>query len=98
METQVVASAEVENLGVQILILHRGWVVVGSVGRRGARLSVTGCRVIRRWGTSNGLGEIALNGPTSSTVLDKSGDLTVLESNVITLMACDAAKWQAVLS
>jgi len=87
-----------QDLGPQILILHRGWVVIGNVTRIGPRLSVENCHVIRTWGTTNGLGEIANCGPTSTTKLDKSGDLSLLESNCIALMACNTAKWKAVLS
>jgi len=95
--TEQVSQAN-QDLGPQILILHRGWVVVGNVTRIGPRLSVENCHVIRTWGTTNGLGEIAKNGPTSTTKLDEPGNLSLLESNCIAAMECNASKWKAVLS
>jgi len=52
---------------IKIVVMPHGWVMVGELN--GDRL--THCKNVRRWGTSNGLGELAENGPTSSTKLDK---------------------------
>ena len=58
----------------QIVIAQRGWVFVGEVERSGGDdVTITNAKCIRRWGTTKGLGELALNGPLKSTVLDPMG-------------------------
>ena len=56
---------------VRIIVLPHGWVLIGDYWREGA---MAGCRggacVIRRWGTTRGLGQIAKEGPTNDTKLD----------------------------
>ena len=91
------SPAEV-NWGPRIVILQRGWIIVGNVTKRGAMFTVTEARVIRNWGTTNGIGEIALNGPTASTKLDKCGTVTFHEHNEVAQIECQGDKWKAVLS
>ena len=43
---------------IQILVLQRGWVVVGETKKEGSEVVVSKSSVIRRWGTTKGLGEI----------------------------------------
>ena len=40
----------------EIVILQRGWIIVGDVVRNGSEFTVTDASVIRRWGTTNGIG------------------------------------------
>ena len=47
----------------QIVILNRGWVVVGNYYEKGDDCTLTDASVIRAWGTTKGLGELAENGP-----------------------------------
>ncbi len=85
---------------VKIVILQRGWVMVGRFERGGTKVSPTSqCRlhtasVIRVWGTKKGLGEIAQNGPTSTTVLDPTGGTVEFDYlTVVAAIACNEAKW-----
>ena len=78
----------------QIIVLQRGWVIVGDVTRDGDYLIVTNCAVIRIWGTTNGLGELALNGPTAKTKLDPCGDNTIHVLTSIMVMDVNPEKWQ----
>lgn len=56
---------------IKIVVLQRGWVVVGEYVARGPNhMGVTRPYVIRRWGTNKGLGQLAQHGPRSSTKLD----------------------------
>lgn len=57
----------------QIVVLDRGWVYVGNVIIEGDLVRIHNARCIRRWGTTKGLGELALTGPTKNTVLDPTG-------------------------
>jgi len=67
----------------QIVILQRGWIVVGDVTREGNDVVVSNSSVIRRWGTKNGIGQLALAGPTSETVLDPLGRIESHELAVV---------------
>ncbi len=79
---------------IQILVLQRGWVVVGETKKEGSEVVVSKSSVIRRWGTTKGLGEIAAGGPTADTVLDPAGTVRVHELAVVMSIDCDAEKWQ----
>lgn len=79
--------SEKECVGdVKICILQRGWVMVGKLERNGDQCKLHNASVIRIWGTTKGLGEIAKDGPTSSTKLDKTNG--VVEFNDATMIAC----------
>lgn len=77
----------------KIVVLQRGWVVVGDYAKDAHEVVVTNASVIRRWGTTKGLGEIAENGPTSNTVLDKCGTVRAHELAVVMIIDCNQAKW-----
>jgi flagellar basal body rod protein FlgF len=78
---------------VKILILQRGWVVVGRYTKDGQEHVLKDAAIVRRWGTSSGLGEIALGGPTSRTTLDKAGTVRAHELATVLVLDCDAQKW-----
>ena len=77
----------------QILVLQRGWVIVGDVSQDGDYLTVVNAAVIRIWGTTKGLGEIAENGPTSKTKLDPCPTNTVHVLTTVTRIDCNKDKW-----
>jgi len=56
----------------RIVVLHRGWVVVGDYWESGDEFRVENAHVIRKWGTTRGLGELR-NGPLEDTILDAAG-------------------------
>ena len=78
---------------IRIVILQRGWVVVGRFSQEGSNCKLTNASIIRVWGTTKGLGEIAINGPTSKTVLDKSPDIRFHELTIIATIDCVEATW-----
>lgn len=69
-----------------IVTMQRGWIVVGNVTKQGDYLSISDAAVIERWGTTEGLGELALTGPTDDTRLRKTAPLLTHELTVIHLM------------
>lgn len=79
----------------RIVILQRGWVVVGRFSQEGEHCRLDPAAIIRRWGTTKGLGEIAAGGPTSKTILDKCPPLTFHELTSIAMMDCEEEKWVA---
>ena len=79
----------------QIVIAQRGWVFVGDVSLDGDDVTINQAQCIRRWGTTKGLGEIAANGPTKSTVLDDMGTVRLHVLSVVASIDCEAGKWPA---
>jgi hypothetical protein len=83
---------------IRIVILQRGWIMVGKLERKESECKLHQASVIRSWGTSKGLGEIAENGPTTSTKLDKC--YGVVEFDYLTVVATisvNETKWQSAL-
>lgn len=76
----------------KICILQRGWVMVGDFFRDGNDCTLKNASVVRIWGTSKGLGEIALNGPTASTTLDACGTARFDYLTTIAVLDC-SEKW-----
>ena len=56
---------------IKIVILQRGWCMVGKFERDGSNCKLRDAAVIRQWGTTRGLGQIAEGGATDLTKLDK---------------------------
>lgn len=77
----------------QIVVLQRGWVVVGDVEKTPDEVKISNASVIRRWGTTQGLGELADKGVTSKTVLDKCSDVIVHPLSVVLYMNVNPKNW-----
>lgn len=61
-----------------IIVLQSGWVFVGTKEHETEQtITYSDAATIRVWGTTKGLGELAINGATATTVLDKCGHLVV---------------------
>ncbi len=83
---------------IRIIILQRGWVMVGRFSQEGSQCRLDPAAVIRQWGSSKGLGEIAAGGPTAKTVLDKCPPITFHVLTTIAMMDCAEEKWASHLS
>jgi len=55
-----------------IVVLQRGHVAVGKWHQSGDYCWLTGASIVRRWGTTDGLGQLAKEGKQPETILDKS--------------------------
>ncbi len=69
-----------------IVTMQRGWIIVGNVTKQGDYLSIENPSVIERWGTTEGLGQLAITGPTSDTRLRKTANMLTHELTVVHLM------------
>lgn len=78
---------------IRIVILQRGWVMVGRYSESGDECMLTTPSFIRVWGTTKGLGEIASGGPTTKTVLDPSPTVRFHKLTVIATLDCVESKW-----
>ena len=75
----------------QIVIAQRGWVFVGSVTRSENEVVIEDAAVVRRWGTTAGLGQLAAKGPTADTRLDPCPTVRIHPLAVVAMMDC--AEW-----
>lgn len=79
---------------VKIVILQRGWVMVGYYKRDGDNCQLHNASVLRNFGTTKGLGEIAAAGPTSSTKLDPCNGLVEFHRlTEVATISCKEDKW-----
>ena len=90
-----VEAPKIEPTRKQIVICQRGFVYVGDVAREGSDLVILNAKNIRKWGTTYGLGQLAMEGKTSETKLDLAGTVRVHELAVVARIDCDATKWGA---
>ena len=73
----------------KICVLERGWVMVGKLEKDGDEYHLIDGSVIRRWGTTEGLGELASKGPLPATKLDKIPLVKFNKSHLIFSISCD---------
>jgi hypothetical protein len=72
----------------QIVVISSGWVAIGDVTQTLTHTIINDASVIRTWGTTKGLGQIALEGPTKDTILDYAGTITCMNHAVLFLIDC----------
>jgi hypothetical protein len=77
----------------QIVILNRGWVVIGNYSEKGDECTLTEASVIRKWGTTKGLGELAENGKLADTVLDPTPNVHFHKMTMVARLDVNEAKW-----
>jgi hypothetical protein len=75
----------------QIVIAQRGWVFIGEVTRSESEVVIEGAAVVRRWGTTAGLGQLAEKGPTADTRLDPCPTVRIHPLAIVATMDC--AEW-----
>lgn len=81
---------------IRIIVLQRGWVVVGEYSSDGTSGYINKGYVIRVWGTTRGLGQIAVEGPTNSTQLDAIPELEFHELTAVLKLKCNPENWHMI--
>ncbi len=81
---------------VKIVVLDRGFVYVGRPEQEDDFLVIKNAKNVRVWGTTKGLGELAMEGPKSGTRLDAVGTVRAPMRAVISIIDSDAAKWTGI--
>jgi len=76
------------NANKKIVVIEAGHVVIGNVNELEDRIIIEEASVIRVWGTTAGLGEIALRGATKDTVFDPCGMVECYKLAVIMQIPC----------
>ncbi len=88
-------SVQQNQSDIKIAILQRGWVMVGRFERDGNDCRLYNSSVIRTWGTTKGIGQIANEGPTTNTKLDKNYGMVEFDNlTVVALISCNEEKWK----
>ena len=77
-----------------IVVLQRGWVMVGEYSQIGNTGRLDNAKVIRVWGTSKGLGELAEKGPLSGTKLDDCMPVKFHVREMVFIMEVNKAAWR----
>ena len=86
-----------KNSDIKIVILQRGWVMIGRYSEEGDKCSLDDAMVIRRWGTTDGLGQLALKGKQTDTKLEKAGHVDFNILTVVATINCKDQLWEAEL-
>lgn len=86
-------SEEPKNSNIKIVILQRGWVFIGRYSEDGDQCFLDNAYLIRRWGTTNGLGELALEGKKANTKLDKAGRVEFHRLTVVATLNAKEELW-----
>mgnify|MGYP001579568028 CR=1 FL=1 len=81
---------------IKIVVVDRGFVYIGYVEFSDNFVTIKNAFNIRVWGTSKGLGEL-VDGPTSSTKLDKVGTVLVPRLALISLINVRKSKWASLI-
>lgn len=78
---------------INIVALINGFVYVGKTTLENGWLTIRNASNIRRWGTTQGLGQLALKGPQENTLLDPCGTVHAPLGAVIFQIECVVEKW-----
>lgn len=83
------------KVDINIYVMDRAFVLVGeTVSDGGEWVKLKRCAVIRKYGTTRGLGQIALEGPTKETILDSEPEGTAIHMRyVLRRIPCNANAW-----
>ena len=88
----------VGDVGTKIVVLDTGFVYFGKLHVDGEVARITDCYNLRRFGTTSGLGQLALCGPTNDTVIDATGPVTFPTARLHHTMEVDIERWGPCMS
>ena len=83
-----------ENHGLCIVVLDKGFVYVGTLITGAKFFTIDNAQCVRRWGTTKGLGQLALEGPQSSTRLDDACTVRALLCELKHFIICEVGAWK----
>jgi len=72
----------------KIIVATQGFVFVGGFSEGGGYVHLSDASCIRKWGTTNGLGELAVKGKQPNTVLDFCGVVDIPMTSVVAILTC----------
>jgi hypothetical protein len=80
---------------IRIVVLQRGWVAAGVFSQDAAQCRLNNAFIVRQWGTTAGLGQLAKEGPLQETILDPAEEIRFHELSVVCAFTC-SDKWEPV--
>lgn len=91
---------KVEEQMIYILVCEFRFIIIGnelpSHDPKKIKLGKASC--IRKWGTTEGLGELAMKGKLPGTILDPLPEGTILDEDFVKMrVPCDQTKWAELL-
>ena len=87
----------IKDGGYKIVVLQRGWVVVGRFSQDGHDCKLTDAAVLRKWGTTKGITEL-VSGPLKDTIIDKTDKpISFHELTVVLSLEVEEAPWKKAL-
>ncbi len=89
----VPVSSAPQQGDLSIVILQRGRVIVGRLTLAGDYGVLTDAQCVRRWGTTDGLGQLAAQGPQENTTLDPQPVTRFHVLTSVEIIACNEAAW-----
>ena len=81
---------------IQIAVLTNGFIFVGLIAHADGYVEIRNAKNIRRWGTTKGLGQLAIQGPQKDTILDEIGTVRAPFHSLIFLLDCQEKAWQGI--
>lgn len=88
-------AAKKRNTKPVIVIVQSGFVLCGDMPpHTGRNIILNDAHVIRAWGTTQGIGQLALTGRTKDTVLDPCGYCEINPSQVLFTIDCVDRFWK----
>lgn len=89
-------AADASSFGRCLVVADRGHVwTAEAVSFDADWAHLKGGQAVRRWGTSEGLNELAQKGPLPNTRLDAKADLMVSRKAIIAVIPSEADTWAA---
>ena len=83
---------------IKICVLQRGFVLIGHYKEEGTQCTLTNSSIIRRYGTTKGLGELAADGKLKDTILDKCNGVVQFDKlTLVFSIDVNQSKWVGVL-
>ena len=76
-----------------IAVLDRGWVFLGRATEDEFTLTLEDAKCVRVWGTTRGIGQLALEGPQPETILDRAGTVSVPKGSVVCVIDAQESVW-----
>ena len=81
---------------IQIAVLTHGFIYVGIITHADGYIEIKNAKNIRRWGTTKGLGQLAIQGPQKETILDETGTVRAPLHSLIFILDCQEKAWQQI--
>lgn len=72
-----------------VFVVNSGWVFLcDAYEKNDGAYHLINASTIRKWGTTKGLGELAIGGPTKETIMDPCGTPIVPAAQVLFILPC----------